>query len=168
MSHRRTASLPLLAVALSSLFLLVTLPGQAATDNHRCLALAMYWEAKAEGDRGMLAVGQVVLNRVAHEQFPDSICAVVTQGGETPPCQFSWWCDGKSDRPREAENWAAAQRLAQQLMKLPERSRTRRDPTRGALFFHAKGMKTPWRIPRKKTATIGGHVFYALMDSLTD
>ena len=44
-------------------------------DAARCLALAMYWEAKSEGPDGMLAVGQVVLNRVSHPEFPDTICA---------------------------------------------------------------------------------------------
>ncbi|MEM1433991.1 MAG: cell wall hydrolase [Pseudomonadota bacterium] len=123
-----------------------------------CLALAMYWEAKAEGERGMLAVGHVVLNRVRHERFPNRVCAVVKQGGEQPPCQFSWWCDGNSDRPRELDNWRAARRLAGEL----GRGKHRRDPTRGALFFHAKGMKNPWKIPRTRTVTLGGHVFYKL------
>ena len=66
-----------------------------------CLALAMYWEAKAEGAEGMRAVAAVVLNRVAHPEFPRTVCGVVKQGGERPPCQFSWWCDGKSDQPTE-------------------------------------------------------------------
>ncbi len=75
-----------------------TEPGRDAV---LCLALALYWEAKAEGPEGMLAVASVVLNRVAHPEFPDTVCGVVKQGGETPPCQFSWWCDGASDRPTE-------------------------------------------------------------------
>ncbi|MGH6921343.1 MAG: cell wall hydrolase, partial [Geminicoccaceae bacterium] len=63
--------------------------GQSA---EHCLALAMYWEAQSEGPDGMLAVAAVVLNRVAHPEFPDTVCGVVRQGGESPPCQFSWWC----------------------------------------------------------------------------
>ncbi len=124
---------------------------------HRCLALSMYWEAKAEGRTGMLAVGHVVLNRVAHERFPDAPCAVVFQGGEKPPCQFSWYCDGKSDRPTEPNNWATAQSLAAQLLKGEHK-----DNTGSALFFHGKGMKSPWRIPRTRTVTVGNHVFYRL------
>lgn len=123
----------------------------------RCLALSMYWEAKAEGERGMQAVGQVVMNRVAHERFPDSPCQVVYDGGEKPGCQFSWYCDGKSDRPTEAENWATAQQIARRLL-----TESPKDITRGGLFFHATWMKNPWRIPRTKTVTIGKHVFYKL------
>ncbi len=121
----------------------------------RCLALAMYWEAKAEGAAGMRAVGQVVLNRVAHPKFPGTVCGVVRQGGEQPPCQFSWWCDGKSDQPTEAQSWALAQRLARGL--LADRPK---DPTRGALFFHSTRISTPWVLPRQRTAQIGSHIFY--------
>ncbi len=121
----------------------------------RCLALAMYWEAKAEGPEGMLAVGHVVLNRATHEEFPDSVCGVVRDGGETPPCQFSWYCDGRSDRPREPAHWETAQSLAVEILEAPPA-----DPTGGALFFHADWMRNPWRVPRTRTTAIGGHVFY--------
>lgn len=47
----------------------------------RCLALTLYWEAKGEGADGMRAVAAVVLNRVAHAQFPNDICGVVYEGG---------------------------------------------------------------------------------------
>lgn len=158
------------ALSLFCLSVLSPAPSLAATADadaaaHRCLALAMYWEAKAEGDAGMLAVGHVVVNRRNHPQFPDTLCGVVQQGGESPPCQFSWWCDGKSDRPREAANWESAQRLARELMTLAQqatRGSARQDPTAGALFFHSTGMQSPWRIPRTRTVTIGGHVFYKL------
>ena len=88
----------------------------------------------------MLAVASVVLNRVAHPQFPDTVCGVVKQGGEQPPCQFSWWCDGKSDVPRDAELWRLAQRLAAKLLTDPPE-----DPTRGALFFHSADIAVSWR-----------------------
>lgn len=121
----------------------------------RCLALSMYWEAKAEGAAGMRAVGHVVLNRVRDERFPDKPCAVVEQGGERRGCQFSWYCDGKSDKPAEAANWQTAQRLAAELLRGEHR-----DSTQGALFFHATRLKTPWRVQRTRTVTIGKHVFY--------
>jgi len=121
----------------------------------QCLALAMYWEAKGEGRAGMRAVGHVVLNRTQDERFPDSPCAVVYQGGEDRGCQFSWYCDGRSDEPTEAGSWLTARALAQELLagQLP-------DTTKGSLFFHARRLKTPWRVPRKKTITVGNHVFY--------
>lgn len=121
----------------------------------RCLALAMYWEAKSEGADGMMAVGAVVLNRVDHQEFPDSVCGVVMQGGETPPCQFSWWCDGKSDVPREAEAWAVASDLAPAML-----SERPADPTLGGLFFHASNIAVPWRSKRERTVQIGRHIYY--------
>lgn len=113
----------------------------------------MYWEARGEGREGMLAVGSVVLNRVADSRFPDSACNVVYQGGETPPCQFSWWCDGRSDRPTDREQWAVSLAVAEELLTTHPP-----DPTNGALFFHNTSIRAPWR--RMLVARIGNHVFY--------
>jgi N-acetylmuramoyl-L-alanine amidase len=138
---------------------LMLAPGAGAeelSEEARCLALSMYWEAKDEGRAGMLAVGAVVLNRVRHEEFPDTPCEVVRQGGEAPPCQFSWWCDGASDQPQEQEAWSLARELAVGMLKDPPE-----DPTEGALFFHGAGVEAPWRgEERVRTVQIGGHVFY--------
>ena len=98
----------------------------------QCVALAMYWEARGEGRPGMVAVGSVVMNRVRSDEFPDTPCDVVYQGGETPPCQFSWWCDGKSDRPQNQVQWSLALNTATEV--LAERTD---DPTGGALFFRS-------------------------------
>ena len=149
---------PLSALALAAVWWLGE-PGAAAAatrqDPADCLALALYWEAKTEGPHGMLAVAAVVLNRVAHPEFPDTVCAVVSEGGETPPCQFSWWCDGKSDRPTEQRAWTLAQSLARSVVVAPPR-----DPTRGALFFHNTSIATPWLRQRERTVQIGRHIFY--------
>ena len=119
----------------------------------QCLALAMYWEARGEGARGMQAVGSVILNRVADNRFPNSACQVVRDGGEVPPCQFSWWCDGKSDRPRDFQAWQGAMSIADDILH-----GKRRDPTRGALYFHSTTVSPKWRLQR--VARIGNHVFY--------
>lgn len=66
-----------------------------------CLARSIYWEAKGKDSTDMEAVANVVMNRLGHEGFPDTVCAVVKQGSETKSCQFSWWCDGKSDSAQE-------------------------------------------------------------------
>ena len=113
----------------------------------------MYWEARGEGREGMLAVGSVVLNRVDDHRFPDSACGVVYQGGETPPCQFSWWCDGRSDRPTDSALWSVSLALADELL-----TADLQDPTYGALFFHNRSISAPWR--RSRTAEIGNHIFY--------
>ena len=79
----------------------------------KCLTDNMYHEARDQGTAGFLGVSSVVLNRVRDKRFPNTICEVVKQGptreswkknGKFLPirnrCQFSWWCDGKSDKPR--------------------------------------------------------------------
>lgn len=124
-------------------------------EQQHCLALALYWEARGEIDAGMIAVGWTILNRVASSDFPDTPCDVIFQGGEQPPCQFSWSCDGKSDKPRNAASWSRARDLAGMLLSDPPD-----DPTDGALYFHSSGIDVPWRVSRTETATIGNHVFY--------
>lgn len=130
-------------------------PTEPIDEEHRCLALAMYFEARNEGPEGMRAVGSVVLNRVESDLFPSTPCEVVKQGGDTPPCQFSWWCDGKSDVPRDTELWRTALAVAAALLE--DRGE---DPTDGALFFHAASIPVPWRVERTRTAEILGHVYY--------
>lgn len=129
--------------------------GDRLDEQGLCLARTIYWESKNESREGMIAVGWVVLNRQRSEEFPSNLCEIVYQGGETPPCQFSWWCDGKSDRPREVENWARAQEVADLLLRDPPA-----DPTDGALFFHSAGIEVPWMVERTRTRRIGEHVYY--------
>lgn len=122
----------------------------------RCLALNLYWEGRSEGRKGMVAIGWVVLNRMDDHRYPDEVCAIVRQGGEKPPCEWSWWCDGRSDRPQEKEAWRKAQALARQLLTDPPP-----DPTDGALWYYNVSIKTPlWLKSREKTASIGEHIFY--------
>jgi N-acetylmuramoyl-L-alanine amidase len=130
---------------------------KAATlqEEQRCLALSLYWEARGEGRRGMIAVGWTVLNRVHNPNFPSTPCAVVRQGGERPPCQFSWWCDDRRDRPRERHSWHMALIIAGELLLDPPP-----DPTGGALFYHSARVRDPWDRSRIRTARIGAHVFY--------
>ena len=123
--------------------------------DQECLALAIYWEARGESEQGKAAVAWTVLNRRDHPEFPDTVCGVIFDGGESPPCQFSWWCDGKPDTPTQPKSWKKAQELAARLLKDPGQ-----DPTNGALFFHVKTMKVPWRIKRERSVRIGGHIFY--------
>mgnify|MGYP003628329525 CR=1 FL=1 len=79
-----------------------------------CLALNVYHEAKNQSLIGQIAVAQVVMNRVRDERYPDTVCEVVEQGPtyswkkDYPVknrCQFSWYCDGKSDKPKEGHAW---------------------------------------------------------------
>jgi len=73
-----------------------------------CLSRTIYWEARGEGAAGMEAIANVVMNRLGHEGFPNTICEVVRQGHEQGACQFSWWCDGRSDDAEEDEQIGTA------------------------------------------------------------
>ena len=70
----------------------------------KCLANAIYFEARGETLRGQAAVAQVVLNRVRNPAYPETICGVVYQNQNLKNrCQFSFACDGKKDRHRQPE-----------------------------------------------------------------
>jgi spore germination cell wall hydrolase CwlJ-like protein len=122
-----------------------------------CLALNIYFEARSEPESGQRAVGHVVMNRVAHSGYPDSVCEVVQQGGEERlhRCQFSWWCDGQSDRPVNREAWNEARRLAREIY-----SGISKDTTDGALWYHATYVKPYWSELLLKGNKIGQHIFY--------
>jgi len=122
-----------------------------------CLSLNVYWEARSEPPLGQLAVAAVTLNRVDHPAFPDDVCSVVFDGGEWPRhrCQFSWWCDGKSNRPRDMAAWETARAAAEKVL-----SRRYNDPTNGALWYHADYVRPPWADTLAPVTRIGRHVYY--------
>lgn len=122
---------------------------------HQCLALALYWEARGETHSGMVAVGWTILNRTHSSEFPETPCGVVLQGGERTGCQFSWWCDGKSDRPDNRNSWIKARVIAARLLTDPPP-----DPTGNALFYHSTSIGVPWIRKRTRTVRIGNHIFY--------
>ena len=124
-----------------------------------CLALNIYWEARSEPVAGQLAVAAVTLNRVQDRRFPSNVCDVVRQGGEVRRhrCQFSWWCDGKKDDPKDAASWRKANTLARLST-----AGVFDDPTQGALWYHADYVKPYWAAKKERVAQIGRHIFYVL------
>ncbi|MBH8614391.1 cell wall hydrolase [Pseudomonas mohnii] len=134
--------------------------GKAPLDDAiTCLARSIYWEAKGKDSTDMEAVANVVMNRLGHEGFPDTVCAVVKQGSETKSCQFSWWCDGKPDSAQEEAPYAIAKEIARKALnkQLP-------DHTGGALYFHDRTVKPDWADKYVKTAEIGLFRFYKPRD----
>ena len=126
-------------------------------ENLRCLALNIYHEARGEPLQGKIAVAHVVLNRVAATGFPGDVCEVIKQGGERRRhrCQFSWWCDGRSDQPRDLAAWRESL-----LVALLIRRGATDDPTEGALWYHADSVQPYWSKIFKKHLKIGKHIFY--------
>ena len=112
----------------------LSIRARSARYDIECLALNVYFEARGEPFIGKIAVAHVVLNRMRDRRFPASACMVVQQGDHRVRhnCQFSWWCDGKSDRPRHRTAWATSLAVAKEVYwGFAE------DPTRGALWYHA-------------------------------
>jgi spore germination cell wall hydrolase CwlJ-like protein len=145
----------------------------------RCLAENIYHEARNQGTAGWLAVASVTLNRVTDDRFPDTICGVVFQA-ETKEswktkskkdipdaerifypvrhrCQFSWYCDGKSDDINHISIFLEIMTftkfiLTSQIMMF--------DITDGATFYHADYVTPSWAKSKTKTIEIGDHIFY--------
>ncbi len=122
-----------------------------------CLALNIYHEARGESLDGQVAVAQVVMNRVGDAEFPGQVCEVVREGGEWPRdrCQFSWWCDGRVDRPDDLAAWTGSRDLARRIL-----AGSVDDPTGGALWYHADHVAPDWDMDIIRQAKFGRHVFY--------
>ena len=125
-----------------------------------CLREAIYFEARGESLAGRLAVGLVIMNRVSRPDFPDTICAVVHAGPVTRTgvpirnkCQFSYYCDGIPDVPKDNAAWLQSLHDAQVILD----GRVF-DFTAGATHYHASYVKTNWGYP--KVAQIDNHIFY--------
>ena len=132
-------------------------------DEHRCLAEALYYEARGEGKVGQQAVAEVVLRRRQMGRYGDSICAVVYEGAAEHQaaghhgCQFSFTCDGSLKHPREAEAWEESEELAAQILTGAVRLR---NATLGATNYHAVWVSPEWAPTLKRTTQIGNHIFY--------
>jgi hypothetical protein len=124
-----------------------------------CLAQAVYYEARSESEDGQRAVAQVVLNRVRHPAWPNSVCGVVYQGSLRPGggCQFTFTCDGSLMRSPSGGAWAEAQRIAAEALG----GRTFA-PVGLSTHYHTNAVFPAWAPQLVKTATIGAHIFYRL------
>jgi len=129
-------------------------PIEISDTDFNCLVEAIYFEAGAEDRIGQRAVAHVVLHRVHSPRFPDTVCGVVHDSNRRG-CQFSYWCDGKSDGMHDDERWANSKQAATEVL-----SGAYPDVTNGALFYHARFVRPVWSKKLQKTATIGGHIFY--------
>jgi len=132
---------------------------QPVDDALVCLSRTIYWEAKGGTDADMEGVADVVLNRLGHEGYPDTICAVVKQGSEKKACQFSWWCDGRSDQVKEDDRYAASKEIARKAL-----NQQLTDRTKGAMYFHDRNVKPAWASEYLKTGETEKFLFYKPRD----
>lgn len=122
----------------------------------QCLTEALYFEARGEPIEGQYAVAEVILNRVDHTNFPDTLCGVINQGtGRQFACQFTYTCDGRSEVMADT---AAMHRLGQIARIMMDGAP--RDLTRGATHYHADFVSPRWAEVYPQTADIGIHYFY--------
>ena len=134
-----------------------------------CLALNTYHEAKNQSLVGQIATAQVVMNRVEDNRFPSTVCEVVKQGPTRPSwedpekeypikhrCQFSWYCDGKDDTPKNEKAWRKAQDVAFLVLY----NKIQLDVTEGATHYHATYVRPAWAKTKKRTTRIEKHIFY--------
>tara|TARA_B110000908_G_C10114769_1_gene384734 strand:+ start:173 stop:574 length:402 start_codon:yes stop_codon:yes gene_type:complete len=122
-----------------------------------CLALNVYHESRSDVISGQYAVALTTINRVQSNNFPDSVCSVVHQGYHKGRhrCQFSWYCDGKSDKPYEELQWAMALLVASDVIQgnVP-------DFTKGSDHYHATYVKPYWAKQMQYVGQYGSHLFY--------
>jgi spore germination cell wall hydrolase CwlJ-like protein len=136
------------------------LPPSAHSDSElKCLATAIYFEARGENEKGQLAVAQVVLNRVKNPAYPNTICGVVYQNkNRRHACQFSFACDGIRDRITEPGPWKEAQDLAAKVVN--DQSEMFLADVGTATHYHATYVRPFWARRMKRTDKIGHHIFY--------
>ncbi|OCX61205.1 hypothetical protein BFP70_16490 [Thioclava sp. SK-1] len=129
-------------------------PAAKGGQQFECLADVLYHEARGESVQGQVAVAEVVLNRVEDPAFPNTVCGVVHQSNRRG-CQFSWTCDGKSDRIGESSAYSRVKKVARAMMDGAPRV-----VTDGATFFHTPAVKPSWARRFVRTAKVGAHIFY--------
>ena len=124
-------------------------------ENLQCLAKNIYFEGRNQPWIGQVAIAQVTLNRVKSAAFPSTICEVVKQKKRNI-CQFSWYCDGKSDNPQDLDRWMEAQSLAWNVVE----NGKHRGLTEGATHYHATYVNPRWATTLQLVGGIGEHIFY--------
>jgi len=135
-----------------------------------CMALNVYHESRSDNLAGQFAVADVVLNRVRDRRWPDTVCGVIYDAKYSKwwkekhnklipvrhKCQFSWYCDGKSDAVNDAQSWRRAQTVAYQIMN----RELYRGITEGATHYHATYVDPSWNKRFRTIGQIGAHIFY--------
>ena len=121
-----------------------------------CLAQAIYYEARSETEDGQRAVAQVVLNRVRHDTYPNSVCGVVYQGSHLGTgCQFTFTCDGSLGYAATGPSWTRARRIAADALSGEVYA-----PVGTATHYHTTAILPYWASSLTRAAVVGSHIFY--------
>ena len=128
-----------------------------------CLALNVYYEARSESELGKIAVTHVVLNRVKSNKYPNTPCDVIKKSKyengspKKGACHFSWFCDGKPDKPVNTKAWTRAVKSAYDAYVL---YLIGMDVTSNSVMYHATYVKPYWKSSYKRITRIDNHIFY--------
>jgi spore germination cell wall hydrolase CwlJ-like protein len=130
---------------------------KARAKSEKCLAEAIYFEARGEAVRGQIAVAQVVMNRAFSGFYPNTVCGVVYQNKHRHlACQFTFACDNVADVVREPDMWDRAKKIAKAMLDgqlwLPEVAKS--------THYHAYWVRPSWVNEMKKMYKFGVHTFY--------
>jgi spore germination cell wall hydrolase CwlJ-like protein len=130
---------------------------KARAKSEKCLADAVYFEARGEAVRGQIAVAQVVMNRTFSGFYPTNVCGVVYQNKHRHlACQFTFACDNNADVVREPDMWDRARKIARAMLDgqlwLPEVAKS--------THYHAYWVRPSWVNEMKKMYKFGVHTFY--------
>jgi spore germination cell wall hydrolase CwlJ-like protein len=137
-------------------FILGKASGETRARALECLTSAIYYEAAQQPTDGQRGVAQVVLNRVRHPAFPNSVCGVVYEGSTRPTgCQFTFTCDGSMARAPMPALWNRARRVAEEALKGVVYA-----PVGLATHYHANYVVPYWASSLVKTSVEGAHIFY--------
>jgi len=131
-----------------------------------CMAQNIYFEAGNQPLAGKIAVAQVVINRTNHPNYPTTMCDVIYQAkwkenwlGNLVPirhqCQFSWFCDGKSDDPVDSPTWMNSLKVAADVVQGKYG-----DITEGSTHYHSVYVNPYWADSLNETVVINEHIFY--------
>jgi spore germination cell wall hydrolase CwlJ-like protein len=143
---------------------LAMIPSEKLESEKRCLAQAIYFEARSEPEAGQAAVAQVILNRMSSGLYPSTICGVVFQNRRHHnACQFSFTCNGHALRVHDAEAWTQATRVADDVLG----GRTWLAHVGDATHYHANYVRPRWARRLTRMDVIGKHVFYRLKPGQT-
>ena len=134
-------------------------------EQRECLAKNIYHEARGETIAGQVAVAWVTLNRMESQDFPNTLCGVVYQARTDSKgnplrdqCQFSWYCDGRSDRIRNQREWEDVQLITDVV--LLDWARASESPVENATFYHADYVRPYWASAFTEVAVVDSHIFY--------
>jgi spore germination cell wall hydrolase CwlJ-like protein len=133
------------------------LTAKARAKAEKCLANAVYFEARGEPVRGQIAVAQVVMNRVFSPFYPNNVCGVVYQNASRHlGCQFTFACDDVPDVVTEPDAWLRAKRIARDMLD----GKLWMPAVAKATHYHAYWVHPDWVAEMRKISHIGVHTFY--------